>query len=193
MIDMSNNHHIDAIFNRFSCRSFQDKAIPESVIRDMMRAGSMAPASGNMQPWEFILVNDEDMKTNIVKHTFGGFYSKTAKSQDWMAYAPIIMVVCVNFKRTVAKYGDLGYKWATIDTASAVQNILLTATEMGVASCWVGGFLEEEIQNLLRIPPYVQPIGLIPMGYPAEKPDYKQKLDPEWFTHGNMYNKPYFK
>lgn len=190
----SNQNQLQAIYNRVSCHSFQSKPIiPKPVIRELIEAGTMAPASGNMQPWEFIVVDDVNMKNNIVEHTFSGFYSKTAKSQDWILSAPIIMVACVNFKRTVAKYGDLGYRWALIDTATAVQNMLLVATDMGIGSCWVGGFLEEEIRKLLQIPSYVQPIGLIPMGYSAEETRHKQKIDPKWVTHENIYNQPYFK
>lgn len=190
--ELSNNNRINAIYNRSSCRSFQKKRIPQHILKEIITAGTMAPASGNMQPWEFVIVDDRSLIKKVSEQTFGGFYSKGAKSQVWIRNAPVVIIPCVNFKRTKARYGDLGYKWAPIDTTSAVQNMLLAATELGIASCWVGGFLEKEIRNLLNLPSYVKPIGLIPMGYSDEETTHKQKLDAKWVTHHNVYNKPYF-
>ena len=192
MKDINEQKRIHAIYHRVSCRAFDDRQIPQHIIEEIITAGTMAPASGNMQPWEFIVVDHKDMKEKISDHTFSGFYSKGADSQLWIRHAPIIMIPCVNFKRTVARYGDLGYEWAVIDTTSAVQNMLLAATELGVASCWVGGFIEKGVRQLLELPSYVKPLGLIPMGYPAERTEHKQKIDAKWITHSNVYNKPYF-
>lgn len=183
---------IQAIYKRVSCRAFQDKQVPQHILKEIITAGTRAPASGNMQPWEFLIIDDLDMKDKLCSCTFSGFYSKGAKNQSWVKKAPIIIVPCVNYKRTVARYGDLAYKWAVIDTASAVQNMLLAATELGIGSCWVGGIIEAKVRKLLQLPSYVEPLGLIPMGYPAEKTEQKHKIDPKWLTHHNIYNAPYF-
>lgn len=183
---------IDAIYKRVSCRSFIRKEIPKQILEEIINAGTMAPASGNMQPWEFIIIDEPEAKEKVVKCTFSGFYSKGSSNQHWIEDASIIIIPCVNFKRTVARYGDLGYKLAPLDTTSAVQNMLLAATELGISGCWVGGFLEKKIRNLLQLPPYVQPLGLVPMGYPAKETDHKQKMDAKWVVHKNIYNTPYF-
>src|SRR5699024_3711199 len=104
----------------------------------------------------------------------------------------VIIIPCVNYKRTIAKYGDLAYEWAVIDTTSAVQNMILSAEQLGVSSCWVGGFKKNAIQEMLQVPPYVRPLGLIPMGYAQEKTARKEKIDATWVTHRNRYNQPFF-
>lgn len=184
---------IDAIYKRTSCRSFSNKKIAKEIIREIITAGTRAPASGNMQPWEFIIIDQLETKEKIVQCTFSGFYSKNSKHQYWIQDASVIVIPCVNFKRTASRYGELGYQLAPIDTTSAVQNMLLTATEFGICCCWVGGFLEDKIIKLIKLPPYVKPLGLIPMGYPAEDTAPKYKMDSKWVVHDHIYNQPYFK
>lgn len=183
---------IEAIYNRVSSRSFINKDIPKHIVKEIIIAGTMAPTSGNMQAWEFIIVDEADKKEKIMQCTFSGFYSKGSPNQQWIKDAGIIIIPCVNYKRTVARYGDLGYKLAPIDTASAVQNMLLAGTELGISGCWVGGILKEEIHKLFKMPSYVQAIGLVPMGYTKENTEKKHKMDAKWIVHKNMYNLPYF-
>src|SRR5690625_5064486 len=102
--ELNKYKRIDAIYNRVSCRSFKNKKIPQHIMKEIITAGTMAPASGNMQPWEFIIVDEVAMKNKVCSHTFGGFYSKGAKSQSWIKSAALIMIPCVNFKRTIARY-----------------------------------------------------------------------------------------
>lgn len=193
MIQSNDHSRIEAIYKRVSSRSYNNKKIPKHVLKEIITAGTMAPASGNMQPWEFIIIDKPKIKDNIVRCTFSGFYSKGSPHQEWILNASIIIVPCVNFKRTVARYGELGYKLAPIDTTSAVQNMLLTATEFGINSCWVGGILEEEIKKQLKLPSYVTPLGLVPMGYSSEKQVQKYKMEAKWVVHNNVYNIPYFR
>lgn len=79
-----------------------------------------------------------------------------------------------------------------LDTAAAVENMFLTATAMGLAGCWVGGFHEEKVKELLQIPHYVRSVGLLPLGFPAEEAEPKKRMSLKWVTHKNRYNVPYF-
>ncbi|KYG33747.1 nitroreductase family protein [Alkalihalobacillus trypoxylicola] len=178
--------------NRLSCRSFIKKKIEKEILYDMIRAGTLAPSSGNMQPWEFVIIDNEETQSSIVAQTFAGFYSEQAPMQAWILEAPILLVACANYKRTKARYGDLANKWVEIDTASAVQNILLAGVNYGVYGCWVGGFKEKSVSKLLKLPPYIKPIGLIPLGYPSFIGKPKYKMDPTWITHHNEYNQSFF-
>lgn len=183
---------IEAIYNRTSIRSFLKKEIPEEILYEILKAGTQAPSSGNMQPWEFIIVSDENKKEEVVSATFSGFYSESAPHQKWILSAPKIIIICINKKRTKSRYGELGDKWTLIDTANAVQNMILTATEYGIGSCWVGGIKEKLVKNYFHIPSYVQPIGLLPIGYSTKTVAHKHKMNPEWITHTNKYNNAYY-
>lgn len=184
---------IPSIYNRVSTRGFTSKQIPEHILYDIIYAGTQAPSSGNMQPWEFIVVHEEENKSAIVSATFTGFYSEKAPHQTWIQTASKIIVICKNVKRTASRYGDLANKWTSIDVANAVQNMILTATHYGVASCWVGGIREDLLCKTLKIPDYVSPLGLLPLGYPAQKSEPKYKMEPKWVTHSERYNRKYYK
>jgi len=54
------------------------------------------------------------------------------------------------------------------DTAAAIENMLLSATALGVGSCWVGAFNESKISEILKLPENVRPLAVIPLGYPGE-------------------------
>ena len=56
------------------------------------------------------------------------------------------------------------------DTAAAIQNILLTAYSLGLGSCWIGAFKEDEIRQIINAPKEMRPVALIPIGYPNEAP-----------------------
>lgn len=183
---------ITAIFERRSVRNFDDKEITDDVLYNILQAGTFAPSSGNMQPWEWIVVDDATLKELAVSCTFSGFYAKDAPHQQWIKTAPIIVMICVNLKRTASRYDELAEKWVTIDTANAVQNMILTATENGIGSCWVGGIDEERLKTIFNLPTYVKPLGLLPLGYTTEKVSPKHKMDPMWMTHRNRYNEQYF-
>ncbi|GGK35058.1 hypothetical protein GCM10010965_30020 [Caldalkalibacillus thermarum] len=127
-----------------------------------------------------------------IKLTFSGYYAQGANHQHWIKNAGVIIVACANLKRTTARYGEPGREWALLDAAAAIQNMLLTAIALGLSGCWVGGFHEEQLQRLLNIPPYVKPVGLLPLGYAAEKPKRKNRMPLKWVTHKNRYNFPYF-
>jgi len=184
---------IDAIYKRSSVRKFQDIPISDEQLYSILEAGTLAPSSGNMQPWEFIVIKEPPYKEKVVLCTFSGFYAGTSNYQRWIKSAPIILIICANKKRTAARYGDLGYKWMPIDVANAVQNMILTMTQNGISCCWVGGIDENKIRESFRLPEYVQPIGLLPLGYATEEGQTKYKMPPEFVTHSHQYNEPYFK
>lgn len=184
---------IPSIYSRVSTRGFTEKEISEKTLYDIIHAGTRAPSSGNMQPWEFIVVSEEKNKSAVVSSTFSGFYSDKAPHQSWIQTASKIIVICKNTKRTASRYGDLSHKWASLDVANAVQNMILTATSYGVASCWFGGIKEDVLRRNLRIPDYVSPLGLLTLGYADQQVEPKYKMDPKWITHAEQYNRQYYK
>jgi len=185
--------HVKPIYKRTSVRNFSEEPISKEMIYNIIKAGTYAPSSGNMQPWEFVIVQSYKNKKQLIKSTFKGFYSKHSENQHWLLNAPVIIVICTNFRRTASRYGILSEKWGPIDTANAVQNMILTAAENNLGTCWVGGIVESEIRSLLNLPHYVNPLGLLPIGYACEeKMHFKYKMEPSWITHKEYYNFPYF-
>ena len=177
----------EAIVSRRSIRKFQDRRVEFPLIEQVLEAGRAAPSGGNMQPWEFILVSNPVLIQSITETTFLGFNKKGGRNQSWLAASPLMIVVCTDFKRTVARYGEPGRRIALMDTAAAVQNMLLAATAVGLASCWVSGFDPEPLVRLLELPLFCEPVALLPLGYPESVPSCPPKLRVTYILHYERY------
>lgn len=151
---------IDAIKERRSVRKFETTPIPDATIGRLLESAHLAPSAGNLEPWKFVLVKNEDLRKQV---------ATAAYHQDFIGEAPVCIVVCADPERSAARYGDRGAELYCIqDTAAATQNILLTATAYGLGSCWVGAFDEEGIRSSLNLDQGLRPVAVIPIGYPAE-------------------------
>lgn len=182
-------NEIWSLFNkRVSIRSFSDKDIDDEMIDFLIKCATTAPSNGNMQPWEFIVINSDEVKAKIVECTYTGYFSKGSNHQIWIQEAPVVIVACANKKRTRARYGEMGTLGSIIDTAAAIQNTLVAAAGVGLGSCWVGGFNEERLKEILQIPEHVKPIGILPIGYPKGGEMRKNRLPTNIVKHKNIYN-----
>ncbi|MEM3542479.1 MAG: nitroreductase family protein [Candidatus Methanomethylicia archaeon] len=171
---------IDVIKSRRSIRRFKrDEKIPREDLMKILEASIYAPSAGNRQPWEYIIIEKEDLKRKI---------AEAAYNQMWITEAPTVIVVCANENRSALRYGERGRTLYCIqDTAAAIQNILLTAHSMGYGTCWVGAFDEEEVRRILDIPIGVRPVAIIPIGKPNEKPSMPPRIPLEKLLHYDKY------
>jgi nitroreductase len=102
------------------------------------------------------------MKQNLSMAAFG---------QKDLEEASVVFVVCADEKLAEQSYGVRGKSlYCLQDTAAAIQNILLTAHSLGLGSCWIGAFKEDEIRQVIKAPKEMRPVALIPVGYPNEAP-----------------------
>ncbi|MCS7125036.1 MAG: nitroreductase family protein [Candidatus Bathyarchaeota archaeon] len=152
----------EAIKGRRSIRAFREADVLSDVIERLIEAASWAPSAGNIQPWEFIIVRNPETKRRLAEAALG---------QSFVEEAPVVIVVCADEERSARGYGPRGRTLYCIqDTAAAIQNIHLAAYALGLGTCWVGAFREDEARKILNIPEGIRPIAIIPVGYPAEAP-----------------------
>ncbi|MGQ9680351.1 MAG: nitroreductase family protein [Candidatus Bathyarchaeia archaeon] len=146
------------IRNRRSVRAFIDKELPEEASKILIEAACLAPSAGNLQPWGFVIIKEEEGKRRLVEAAYG---------QSFISEAKIVIVVCADPNRSASKYGTRGSNlYCLQDTAAAVQNMLLTATENGLGGCWVGAFDEKKVSDALKLPKEIRPVAIVPIGYP---------------------------
>lgn len=147
------------ILNRHSCRTFLPDAIPKEDIDRLIEVMRQAPSAGNTQPWRFVVVHD-----GATRHALGG----AAYGQDFIAVAPVVVVVCADPERSAAAYGERGRSLYVIqDTAAAVENLLIAATALGYGTCWIGAFDETAVHGVLGLPAHLRPVAMVPVGKPA--------------------------
>jgi len=155
----------EAIQNRRSVRKYSPKPIDPEVMERMRLALRSAPSAGNIQPWYFVLVTDEDMRRKA---------AEAATNQHWMAEAAVIVVACGLPWQAYKKMG--GY-WNSVDVdvTIALDHLTLAAAADGLGTCWIGSFDEGEVKKLLGIPEPVKVVAMTPLGHPA--PDFPKHRD----------------
>ncbi len=164
--------------SRTETREFKKDPVPDDVINKILDAAVQAPSAGNVQDWEFIVVKSPETKKALALAAF---------EQDFIERAPVVIVVCSDLDRVASKYGVRGSSLYSIqDAAVATENMLLAAHALGLGSCWVGALNEGRVKEILVLPTNVRPLAIIPIGYPAEKPE-KHKRDTKGVVHRERY------
>jgi len=105
-----------AIKSRRSVRKFKSKKIPDEILYAIFEAGHAAPSAGNFCNWRFFIVEDEEQKESI---------ANAAYKQEWIAKAPVVVIVCSVSDPLAREYGsDKGKVYAIQNVAAAIENIL---------------------------------------------------------------------
>jgi len=150
---------LEAVKGRRSIRAYKTQDVPEEIVAELIEAASYAPSAGNIQPWRFVVARKPDAKKKLAQ----------AANQAFVGEAPVVIVVCANEQRAEMGYGVRGKTLYCIqDTAAATQNILLTAYSLGLGTCWIGAFNEEQARKAVNAPEGMRAVALIPVGYPNE-------------------------
>jgi len=153
---------LDIIKSRRSIRSFQKKSIPEEIIDKLIETLIWAPSAGNLQSRKFYFVFNQEIKEKLVE---------AALDQDFISDAHLVIVGCTDEKISL-RYGERGKNLYSIcEVSASIQNMMLMAEEEGLATCWVGAFDEKEVAKILDLPGNLSPIAIVPVGYPAKKPE----------------------
>ena len=156
----------EAIRTRKSVRTYLDKPIEREKLEKVLEAARIAPSAGNRQEWRIIVVTDgarrRELADKATKHTFVG-------------EAPAILVWCAEDVDYVMPCGLHSFP---IDLAIAIDHATLAAVEEGLGTCWIGGFDEGAVKEILCIPQDVRVVELLPIGYPADgSPVAKTRLE----------------
>ena len=151
----------EAILIRRTIRRYQQKPIDEKISDKLINAARVAPSAANLQPCEYIIVNDKSIVDQIFPCLkWAGYIAPAGNPPEGerpMAY----IVVLLN--RTWRKEGG------EVDAAAAIENILLTALEEDIASCWIGSVDRDKLRQILTVPDYCAIDSVVGLGYPNEQ------------------------
>lgn len=148
----------EGLLTRRSVRQFEKgKIIPRDDIEALLKAAMYAPSAYNRQCWEFVVIEDEEMKEKIVQlHPHASFLKDASAA----------IFVCGDTQ----KQADDNF-WV-VDTSAAVENLLLAIHGKGLGGCWCGIYPHEDkmkaFQKLLGLPEHIKPNALVVLGYPAQ-------------------------
>lgn len=148
---------IDVIKARNSVREYSPRPVEEEKITYVLEAARLAPSTTNKQCWRFIVVKQKETIERI---------AKTSVINRWLKTAPVVIVCCADPMES-ATNNSLDYY--PVDTAIATEHLILAATDVGLGTCWIAGFQEDKVKELLEVPKRIRIIALTAVGYPVEK------------------------
>lgn len=152
--------------SRHSCRRYKDTPVGRDLIRTVLDTARLAPSACNRQPWSFIVLEGEE----------GRAIAYDAYRRDWIKEAPVFIIVCGHHDEAWHRPAD-GKDHTDVDVAIATEHICLTATTLGLGTCWVCNFEPAVLRAALDLPEGVEPVAIIPLGYPGydEKAPARQR------------------
>ncbi len=185
------NKTIELLLTRSSCRSFENKPIPDDVLEYVLKAGVHAPTAGNLQPYSIIKIKDNKVNKKLAEMCY----------QDFIGQAPVNLLFCIDWYRLkrwaeieVAPFSanqSFRHFWKSFqDVIITAQNICTAADAMDLGSVYIGTVAEyfEDLAEMFELPKGVMPVVLLCLGYPKHRPPVKRKLGIETVVHNEKYN-----
>jgi nitroreductase len=143
---------------RHSVRTYEDKPVEDEKLERILESGRLAPSARNSQCWAFVVVKNKDTIERIGE--------ACGMLNPWLKKAPMVLVACADPRESISRNGMDYY---LVDIAIALEHIVLAATDLGLGTCWIAGFDEDRVKEILGVPKGIRVVALTPIGYPAEK------------------------
>ncbi len=148
----------EAIQSRRSIRKYLNQPVEEEKLQQVLEAGRRAPSANNRQEWRFVVVRDPDTRALL---------SEAAKGQSFIREAPIVIACCSVESGAILTCGHPAY---AIDVAISIDHMALAAAALGLGTCWIGAFYEDQVRKILNIPESIRVVELLTLGYAGEDP-----------------------
>lgn len=190
----------DAVKKRRTVREFQEKPVPETVVRRALVAGLRAPCNAHLKSWQFILLRDLEKRDRAVidglkardmkdREEIERFVSRfddvelkkvyrrsLPRQQSMMLEAPELLLVCYKMKplaecRTLFELNPLASAWM------CVENIMLALAAEGLFGCTYTPYESGGLKRFLAVPDGYEIAAVIPFGYPKEPPGENEGED----------------
>ena len=148
----------DLIRKRYSVRGYQSREVEKEKLEKVLDAARLAPTAVNKQPFRFIVIETNGREDEL----------KRIYHADWFSEAPLIVCACAVKSESWTRRD--GRNYVEVDTAIAMDHLILAATELGLGTCWIAAFDVEAAREVLKVPDDVEPLLFTPLGYPDAEP-----------------------
>jgi nitroreductase len=155
----------EAIRNRRSIRRYRQRPVEDSLLCQLIDVARLAPSGGNMQQIRFVVVRTPDLVHKIFSHTGWGGHVRPRRSPEWGKTSPSAFIAVTASAENIANH-----KTVYADAGAAIQNMLLKAVELGLGTCWIGSFKEEDVSRILGLDADTKTMYLVAVGHPGENP-----------------------
>jgi nitroreductase len=181
------------IRNRRSIRHFKSDPVSDQIISEILESARLAPSGGNIQPWRFVIIRSPEIKEKLKSATIWRFALK----------APVIIACCSDLSAAEGRQArllelsqagvfenvDMDGEYAppernrdqltaylNLNVGIAITQMMLTAVDLGLGSCWIGGFDAAKTKEILSLDETLQIVALLPIGYPDRSPAQRPRF-----------------
>ncbi len=147
---------------RRTIRRFKQTPLSFDLLKRMVNAGRLAPSSANLQPIEYVAIDEPQLVEKVFTTLkWAGYISPEGNPP--LGERPVAyLVILVNQKKSSG--------CCQRDAAAAIENMILVALEEDIGSCWLGSIDRDALQNLLKLPEYITIDSVLALGYSNESP-----------------------
>lgn len=152
---------MEIIRKRRTIRQFKPRKLSRDILLNLADVGRLAPSAANLQPLEFLIVDDKEIRTEVFSCLRWAAYISPAGDPKPAHEPAAYIIILVNT--------DIREKGFEYDVGAAAENIILGAAGQSVGSCWLISINRERLREVLSIPDNYRIDSVIALGYPAER------------------------
>ena len=167
------------IRDRRSIRKYKDIPVEREKIEQILDAARLAPSWKNMQCWRFLVLTDAMRRAQVLEA-----FPADNPGTKAIAAAPVLIVVCGNPAESDVEHG---IDYFVADVAIAFEHLCLAAHALGLGTCWMGWYNEQQIKQSLGIPDDIRIVGITPLGYPDQEPKPRPRKELSEIIHYNHW------
>lgn len=142
---------------RCSIRKYLSTPIEEEKLNYILEAARMAPSAANFQPWEFLIITEEEGRKKVAE----------CYPREWVNQAPLFIVVCGDHNQSW-KRGQDAKDHLDIDAGILIEHICLAATDLELGTCIICNFNVSLLSKYFNLPDNIEPLAIIPVAYPED-------------------------
>ena len=217
---MKIDEFLDLLKKRRSIRVFKPTPVPDEYLMKVLEAGRWAMSGSNAQPWEYIIVKNQETKNRLaevwVETRLHAFYIEQTRREDLRHHAllkpqgipgwkdaPMLIVVCgdrrtlqttVLYQNFITTEGGPASVYIK-NMANTVQNMQIAAAALGLGSQWlsIDYVFEQKVRAILEVPDVLEIPTMIPLGYPAMEAGPGNRRELQEFVHQEKYDRSRFR
>ncbi|MFC2001338.1 nitroreductase family protein [Chloroflexota bacterium] len=166
---------LEAIKTRRSIRKYKPDPVDDKTLETVLEAARWAPSWANTQCWRFVAVRDSNIKAELADT-----FEVPNAALEAIRNAPLVIVACAELGKSGFYEGtpftDKG-DWFMFDVALAMQNLVLAAHSLGLATVHVGRFDARKAASVLGVPEGFCVVEMTPLGYPDQVRDPRSRKE----------------
>ncbi len=159
----------ELMLSRRSIRQFKPDPVSRDILEKLVNSARLAPSGANLQPLEFVVIDDEELRRNLFTCLRWAAYIAPEGNPKPGCEPTAYVVILVNVGVRKSGFGR--------DVGAAVENMILTAWEERIGSCWIANADTHRIRKMLKVPGNYEVDSVLALGYPDEEPITEEMKD----------------